>query len=73
MSVPVGVRSKTWVCGCLLAGIAAGGGMVVRLSSVFRVRVFMCVCGQVESVQWTDHSYRGVCLTVISKLNDQEA
>jgi hypothetical protein len=65
--IPVTARSKTWVCGSSLAGIAGSnltGGMDVSCEC--------CVLSDRGSLRWSDHSSRGVlqrvaCLSVIAK------
>jgi len=64
LPLPVAARSKAWVCGRSLAGIAgsnpAGGIDVLSVVSV--------VCCQVEVSVWADHSSRGglpsVCMSL---------
>jgi hypothetical protein len=63
--IPVAMRSKAWVCGLLLAGIAgsnAAGGMSVCFLWI--------LCVRYRSLRLADHSSRGflpsgVCLSVI--------
>jgi hypothetical protein len=57
LSISVAARSKAWVCGRLLAGIASSnpaGRMDVCL-----LCVVCCVLSGKRSLRWADHSSRG--------------